>query len=109
MMIFYKWSSENRFFSTKQSLGSKFRDYGPFWQVVDYQYIAHFSVFRPYFLADLASPLQCNRDAVTVQSRRRYGEMASRLHRNGDAIWLLSRKNVVKKPPTVLPGPVFPL
>jgi hypothetical protein len=28
--LFYKWSSENRFFSTKVSLGRKWRDYGAF-------------------------------------------------------------------------------
>ena len=28
--IFYKWSSENRIFSTKVSLGRKWSDYGAF-------------------------------------------------------------------------------
>ena len=32
----------------------------------------------------IASPLRCNRDAVTVQSRCRYGVIATRLHRNGN-------------------------
>ena len=31
VIIFYKWSSENRFFSTKVSLGRKWRNYGVFW------------------------------------------------------------------------------
>ena len=30
MIIFYKWSSENRFFSTKSSLGWENRNYGLF-------------------------------------------------------------------------------
>ena len=29
--IFNKWSSGNRFFSTKPSLGRKNANYGPFW------------------------------------------------------------------------------
>ena len=47
-------------------------------------------------------PLLPYRVAVTVQSRRRYGEMAMRLQCNGNAIWLLSQKNPVKKAPAVL-------
>ena len=35
----------------------------------------------------IASPLRCNRDAVTVQSYRRYGVIATRLHRNGKHFW----------------------
>ena len=40
--------------------------------------------------SQMASPLQCNRDAVTVQSRCRYGVTALRLHCNGDAVWQFS-------------------
>ena len=61
-----------------------------------------FTVFRRHFFAKMALPLQCNRNAVTVQSRRRYGAIALRLHRYGNAIWLLSQKNPVKKAPAVL-------
>ena len=35
----------------------------------------------------IASPLRCNRDAVTVQSRCDYGVTATRLHRNGNDFW----------------------
>ena len=35
----------------------------------------------------IASPLRCNRDAVTVQSHRRYGVIATWLHRNGKHFW----------------------
>ena len=35
--------------------------------------------------SQMASPLQCNRVAVTVQSRCRYGAMATRLQCNGNA------------------------
>ena len=35
--------------------------------------------------SQMASPLQCNRVAVTVQSRCRYGAMATRLQGNGNA------------------------
>ena len=41
--------------------------------------------------------------AVTVKSRRRYGEMSMRLQCNGNAIWLLSQKKLAKNPPPVLP------
>ena len=45
----------------------------------------------------IASPLQCNRNAVTVQSHRRYSAIAPRLHRNGDAFLAnLERQNVAK-------------
>ena len=37
--------------------------------------------------SQMTSPLQCNRDAVTVQSRCRYGIIATRLHRNGKTFW----------------------
>ena len=40
----------------------------------------------------LASPLRCNRTAVTVQSRRRYTVTATRLHRNGNGFWQKSRR-----------------
>ena len=36
--------------------------------------------------AKIASPLQCNRVAVTVQSRRRYGVIAMPLQCNRDAV-----------------------
>ena len=52
--------------------------------------------------AKIASPLRCNRIAVTVQSRRRYGVIALPLRCNGDGIWLLSQQKRVKMPPTVL-------
>ena len=39
----------------------------------------------------IASPLRCNRIAVTVQSRRRYTVTATRLHRNGNGFWQKSR------------------
>ena len=35
----------------------------------------------------IASPLRCNRDAVTVKSRCRYGVTAMRFHRNGNTFW----------------------
>ena len=45
----------------------------------------------------IASPLQCNRNAVTVQSQRDYSAIAPRLHRNGDAFLAnLERQNVAK-------------
>ena len=46
-----------------------------------------FTLFWRRLFADFALPLRCNRDAVTVQSRCRYGEMATRLHCNGNAFW----------------------
>ena len=61
-----------------------------------------FTVFRRHFFAKMASPLRCNRNAVTVQSRCRYGVIASPLRCNGNAIWLLSQQNRVKKAPAVL-------
>ena len=48
----------------------------------------------------MALPLHCNRIAVTVQSRCRYGAIALPLRCNGDAIWLLSQKKLAEKPPT---------
>ena len=84
--IVYKWSPENRFFSTKRSLGRKWRDYGLLWYNAAHQCIVFSTVSRRCQFAKKASPLQCNRDAVTVQSRCHYGVTATRLHRNGNAI-----------------------
>ena len=58
-------------------------------------------VLKHRFYAKIASPLHCNRVAVTVQSRRRYTVIASPFQCNGDVIWLLWQQNLVKKPPAV--------
>ena len=60
-------------------------------------------VFRCCISTSMASPLRCNRDAVTVQSRCRYGEIAMRLQCNGDAIWLLWQQKLAENAPKALP------
>ena len=60
-------------------------------------------VFRCRISTSMASPLRCNRDAVTVQSRCRYGEIAMRLQCNGDAIWLLWQQKLAENAPKALP------
>ena len=60
-------------------------------------------VFRCCISTSIASPLRCNRDAVTVQSRCRYGEIAMRLQCNGDAIWLLWQQKLAENAPKALP------
>ena len=60
-------------------------------------------VFRCCISTSMASPLRCNRDAVTVQSRCRYGEIAMRLQCNGNAIWLLWQQKLAENAPKALP------
>ena len=60
-------------------------------------------VFRCCISTSMASPLRCNRDAVTVKSRCRYGEIAMRLQCNGDAIWLLWQQKLAENAPKALP------
>ena len=79
-----KTPSENRFFSSGRSLGRKFANGERFMYNADYQRIIIFALFRGPKMRLSTSPLRCNRTAVTVQSRRRYGVTAVRLHRNGD-------------------------
>ena len=51
VMTFYKWSSENRFFSTKPSLGRKNANYGLFWQIAEYQHVVILTVPKPRICA----------------------------------------------------------
>ena len=77
--IFYKWSSENRFFSTKVSLGRKWRDYGTFF--------INTCLSRDYVFSGFSAlPIRLNGVAVTVQSRRRYGVIAMPLRCNRIAV-----------------------
>ena len=81
-----KTPSENRFFSSGRSLGRKFANGERFIYNADYQRIIIFALFRGPKMRLSTSPLRCNRTAVTVQSRRRYGVIASPLRCNGSAI-----------------------
>ena len=48
--------------------------------------VADTLILRRHYGA-IASPLRCNRVAVTVQSRCDYSVTATRLHRNGKTFW----------------------
>ena len=67
------------------------------------------AVFRRRHYGVKASPLQCNRVAVTVQSRRRYGVIASPLRCNRDAVTVQSQNFLAENTLTRQLRAVFPL
>ena len=77
--IFYKWSSENRFFSTKVSLGAEM---ARLWGVFINACLSRDYVFSGFS----ALPIRLKGVAVTVQSRRRYGAIAMPLRCNRIAV-----------------------
>ena len=77
--IFYKWSSENRFFNQGVAWAEMARLWGVF---------INACLSRDYVFSGFSAlPIRLNGVAVTVQSRRRYGVIATRLHRNGKHFW----------------------
>ena len=56
-------------------------------------------VLKHRFYAKIASPLHCNRVAVTVQSRRRFSVTATSFGYYGNKIWSKSRLRCSKGAP----------
>ena len=77
--IFYKWSSENRFFFNQ---GVAWAEIARLWGVFINTCLSRDYVFSGFS----ALPIRLNGVAVTVQSRRRYGVIAMPLRCNRIAV-----------------------